>query len=317
MHAMKRSWIIWALVGLIAGGVLAWVRERRVDVAPGGDTAAATSSSTDDGSADLAARCREAASALAVELDDTFDVLVEPPFVLAGNMRKSDLKSHLEHSVLRPAEAMWRAYFVGRPDGPIVVLLLTDRGVRPAEDREPGYAYRGWSRRLFGDEAVSGFGYYKPDRRTLVMNIDTGAGTLSHELTHALIVHDFPHPPDWLNEALASLHEQCRLDDGELVGMVNWRLAALREAIDAGTLRPLAELVTQDDFRANRMGMNYAQARYFAMYMQHRGKLREFYTYYRDHREGGGVAAIEHVLGERIGEVEASYVAWVKGLRLE
>ena len=36
----------------------------------------------------------------------------------------------------------------------------------------------------------------------------TGGGTLSHELTHALMEADFPNAPGWISEGLASLHEQ-------------------------------------------------------------------------------------------------------------
>jgi len=322
---MKKSWLIWAAVGLIGGGVLAWMRAPAADAPPvttrqTDGTATTTSAPVEEAGTALAEQCRQMAAVLETQLDPTFSVLVEPPFVMAGNMRKTDLTAHREQSVVRPAAAMWRTYFTRRPDEPITVLLLTDRGVRPpADDRDPGYAYRAWARKLFGDQPVSGCGYYKPDRRTMVVNIDTGGGTLVHELTHALIPYDFPHAPDWINEALASLHEQCRVEEDGIVGLPNWRLRDLQKALATGTLRPLADLVTKDDFRENQPGLNYAQARYFAMYLQHRGKLRDFYCYYRDHGTGerAAVAAIEHVFGESIDDVERSFLAWVNTLQFE
>ncbi len=64
--------------------------------------------------------------------------------------------------------------------------------------------YAEHSLRIYGDKDVSVYGYYKPDKRVLVMNIGTGGGTLVHELTHALAAFDFPGQPDWFNEGLAS-----------------------------------------------------------------------------------------------------------------
>jgi len=310
----KKSWLLWATIGLLAGGGLAWLRTPATVSTP--TTSAPTTAPAENIEPSLTQRCRDAAATLEPQLDPTFSVLVDPPFVVAGNMRTTDLAAHMEHSVLRPAAAMWQAYFTHQPDQPITVLLLTDRGVRPGEDKNPGYAYRTWSQKLFGEQAANSYGYYEPDRRTLIMNIDTGSGTLTHELTHALIVYDFPDPPDWFNEALATLHEQCRVEENGLVGLPNWRLPALQQAMADGALRPLADLVTKNDFRTNQEGLNYAQARYFAMYLQHRNKLREFYSYYRGHRDNP-VAAIEHVLGKSMDDVEKTFLAWVKTLRFE
>ena len=77
------------------------------------------------------------------------------------------------------------------------------------------------------------YGYYKPQQRTLVMNISTGGGTLVHELTHALIDFDFPLVPDWFNEGLASLHEACHIlpDESRIEGLTNWRLPGLQQAV--------------------------------------------------------------------------------------
>jgi hypothetical protein len=248
-----------------------------------------------------------------------FHVIVKPPFVIAGNMSAGELEVHARSSVTRPAEAMWASYFKKKPDRVITVLLFTDDGVSPPrDDRERGYVYRAWAKKLFGDTDVSYFGYYKPDVRTMVMNIDTGGGTLVHELTHALIVYDFPGVPDWFNEGLGSLHEQCTIEPDEVIGHENWRLPGLQRAIRAGKLRPLRDLVTQDNFRDARLeGINYAQARYFVMYMQTRGLLKDFYVYLRDHsgQRDAAVAGVEKLFKDKIEHVEKDYVAWVKTLR--
>jgi hypothetical protein len=250
----------------------------------------------------IEALCHRVGRRLRARMDDQFQIILEPPFVVAGNMTSESLSRMTARSVLRPAAAMRRSYFARAPDEPITVLLFAD-----------ARSYRSWAKRLYGDRNVPYFGYYKPSHRTLVMNIATGTGTLVHELTHALIDFDFPDVPTWFNEGLASLHEQCRVHEDRIVGLKNWRLAGLHQAIRAGKLRPLRELLTRDDFYGSLKGLNYAQARYFTMYMQHRGKLRAFYQRLHEHPEGAdaGIRAVERVFDEKLQQVEKHFLDWV------
>ena len=254
----------------------------------------------------LGGDCRAAAAKMLARLDGTFRAVIRPPFVVIGNLPTAKLEQVADGSVVRPARAMWASYFQRRPTDAIIALLLKD-------DR----SYRAWAKKLFGDIDVSHFGYYRPGERTLVMNISTGTGTLVHELTHALIVYDFPNVPDWFNEGLASLHEQCQIHEDRVVGLVNWRLLGLQRAVRAGSLRPLRELLTKDDFYRSRSGLNYAQARYFVMYMQQRGLLRKFYKAYRARQReaDSAVKCVESVFGRKLHEVEQDLLEWVKPLR--
>src|SRR5437764_1129850 len=100
---------------------------------------------------------------------------------------------------------------------------------------------------------------------TIVPILSLAASTTqSTQLTHALIAPDMPDVPSWFNEGLASLYEQSRFTpDGGIRGLKNWRLPALQRAIREKKLRPLAELMADDDFyNDERAGLNYAQARY-------------------------------------------------------
>ncbi|MGB2824227.1 MAG: hypothetical protein WBF17_24855, partial [Phycisphaerae bacterium] len=134
---------------------------------------------------------------------------------------------------------------------------------------------------------------------------------------HALIAYDFPEVPTWFNEGLASLHEQCSVRETTIIGLTNWRLGGLQQAISKGELRPLADLVTKRDFYGRLQGVNYAQARYFIMYMQTKGVLRKFYKHFRAHHSGEGadVKAIEHVFGKSLAQIEKEFIAWAKTLR--
>jgi hypothetical protein len=274
---------------------------------PGTRPGSNPASSSGDAQPDLTDACRKTAAALRGKLDGTFVFAVSPPFVVAGNLTQADLDAFTRHTVVRAAKAMWASYFGKKPDKVITVLLFAD---------EKGY--RGWAKKLYGDADVAFYGYYKPDERALVMNIATGGGTLVHELTHALVVYDFPEVPRWFNEGLASLHEQCTVGEDRITGHVNWRLKGLREAIDAGKLRPLRELLTADDFYGPKQGMNYAQARYFCQYMQEKDLLRKFYAHLHDNHEGkdSSAKAVERVFGRKVEEVEKDFLAWVNALKI-
>jgi len=256
----------------------------------------------------LVRACKTEADALRKRLDGTFAIRVDPPFVSAGNMTADQLAAYVRGSVLRPARAMWSSYFNAKPDKVITVLLFA--GDKP---------YKTWAKKLFNDTDVPYYGYYTPGARTLVMNINTGTGTLVHELTHALIVYDFRNLPTWFNEGLASLHEQCTVGRTLITGHENWRLPALQKAIAANTLRPLGDLVTQRDFYGALLGLNYAQGRYFVMYMQQEGVLPKFYTHFRNAHKAGrpvdDVKAIEGVFGKKLPQIEKAFIAWVKTLK--
>jgi hypothetical protein len=254
----------------------------------------------------LVEACRKKADALRRARGAKMSIVVHPPFVIAGDMPAAQVARYAKWSVVRPAHAMWAGYFRNKPDRAITVLLFAGAKSyeRHAREHYPGGGH-------------PYFGYYLSAERTMVMNIRTGTGTLVHELTHALIAYDFPGVPTWFNEGLASLHEQCNVQERRIVGLTNWRLPALQRAIRKGTLRPLRELVTARDFYGRRQGDNYAQARYFCMYMQEQRLLAKFYRHFRARHTGpqADVRAIEHVFGKKLPEIEKAFLAWVLTLR--
>jgi len=253
----------------------------------------------------LEKQCRLRAGQLREKLEGSFAYHVEPPFVIAGDIPPDSLQRQTLWSILRPAKAMWTSYFTRRPDKAITVLLFSGQK-----------SYRRWAKTLFGHTDVSYFGYYTNHNRTLVMDIGTGGGTLIHELTHALIVYDFPNVPDWFNEGLASLHEGCRVGEQEIVGVLNWRLPILLKAIASGKLRSLKSLTTSDDFYGERVDHNYAQARYLMMYAQQKGVLKKLY---RNLRDGHGKVADDVLLARSFGvplsRLEQEFIDWAKTLR--
>lgn len=255
----------------------------------------------------LERECQRRADLWAGQLGPECSVLVKAPFVLAGDFSDDDL-AHLHQQTIRPAmQAMHRAYFDIEPSEPVSVLVF--RGET---------SYEQYCERLFGERGISIYGYYKPRQRTLVLNLGTGQGTLLHELTHALADFDFQEMPDWLNEGLASLHEQSRFrDSGDgpwIEGLVNWRLKGLQEVARAGQLGSLQELVEDPQFRGHGEGTNYAQARYFCMYMQERGVLAQFYRAFRDRHadDPRGLTALAEVFPETdLNQLNREFTDWM------
>ena len=71
-------------------------------------------------------------------------------------------------------------------------------------------SYEKGLRRFIGMEPISPYGHYWHSQKYIVINYETGPGTLVHELIHSLMSEDFPEAPIWIAEGLASLYEQCR-----------------------------------------------------------------------------------------------------------
>lgn len=253
----------------------------------------------------LEAACRRQGKQIAARLGTPCRHIVRVPFVIAGDLPSETLDRWYERTIDPAARALWENYFDTRPNEPIVVLLFNGT---------ESYDY--YSHALYGDAGISIFGYYKPQQRTLVMNISTGGGTLLHELTHALADFDFPEIPDWFNEGLASLHEQARLTDDppRIEGLHNWRLPVLRDAIERDRLRTLEELTAGEDFRGTDEGVNYAQARYFCLYMQQQGLLRDYYRMFHASRSQdptGTATVLEAFNGQSWEQLDAGFRQWV------
>ena len=157
--------------------------------------------------------------------------------------------------------------------------------------------------KLFNEEPGTPYGYYSDEHKALIMNIATGGGTLVHEIVHPFMDTNFPDCPAWFNEGLASLYEQCNERNGHIIGMTNWRLAGLQEAIRRKKVPEFSYLTATTSYRFYQMdsGTNYSQARYLCYYLQERGLLVKFYHAFRKNaaKDPGGLKTLKKVLNER------------------
>ncbi|MEM6292061.1 MAG: hypothetical protein AAGA54_12375 [Myxococcota bacterium] len=250
-----------------------------------------------------AAKLREAYA------DEGFTVLVERPFVVAGDEAPETVRHRATSTVAWATARLKQAYFDTDPPGPVTIWLFRDDA-----------SYRHWARTLYEHRPDTPYGYYSPDVNALLMNISTGGGTLVHELVHPFIDANFPTCPSWFDEGLASLYEQCGERDGRIVGFENWRLPGLQEALSTGTAPSFETLLhtSREAFYADETGVHYAQARYLCFYLQHRGLLRRYYHAFRDaaSTDPSGYATLQTVLDRT--DMKAFAAAWsdfVLGLR--
>jgi hypothetical protein len=242
--------------------------------------------------------------------DERMTCIVAPPFVVAGDGGRQKLDRYVTHTIRAADAALQRQFFDrARPQEPVLILLF-----------ESAESYRRLAGKWLGDEPSTPYGYFRRDN-IMVMNVGTGTGTLVHELVHALIRPDCPDVPEWFNEGLGSLFEQCTLADGDIRGLANWRLPALQRAIRERKLRPLKELIEDAEFYGDRhVGLNYAQARYLLMYLQEQGTLTQYYKQLRAEQANDktGLATLNAVIEPRsVVEFEKDWRAWVLTLRFE
>ncbi len=235
--------------------------------------------------------------------DKSFTVVREPPFIVIGDESPERVRKRAAGTVRWAVVQLKKRYFANDPDEILEIWLFKDTE-----------SYRKHAKGIFGDEPDTPYGYYSARNRALVMNIATGGGTLVHEIVHPFVRANFPDCPDWFNEGLGSLYEQSSERDGGIVGLTNWRLAGLQEAIREGDLPSFQALTATTDgaFYDADPGTNYAQARYLCYYLQEKGLLETFYRAFHAARKEDptGYATLKKVLGTD--DMTAFQEAWEK-----
>jgi hypothetical protein len=249
-----------------------------------------------------------AAKDLRTEVGDGFTIVVEAPFVVAGDESAEVVRKRAERIVRWAATMLRRDFFAADPDGIYRIYLFKDKD-----------SYVANAKRLFHEEPDTPYGYCSPAHRALVMNIETGGGTLVHEMVHAFMHGNVPDCPDWLNEGLASLFEQSDERGGHIIGRVNWRLPILHKALADGSAPGWEKLAgfADGEFYKDR-GANYAVARYTLMWLQERGLLLRFWSDWTAHRadDPGGLKTLAKLFpGKDLAKVEAEWKEWATALK--
>lgn len=242
---------------------------------------------------------------------ERFHIVIQAPFVVVGDGSASEVERRARGTIAWAVGRLKEAYAFEDPAQPLEVWLFSSHD-----------SYRDHARLFFGDEPDTPYGYYSPARRALIMNIATGGGTLIHELVHPYIEANFSGCPAWFNEGLGSLYEASSELDGMIVGVTNWRLPGLQDAIRRGALPTFRQLLaaSEDEFYEDRTGTNYAQSRYLLYYLQERGLLARYYARFHAARDDdpSGYATLREILVVDESEMtrfQSNWERWVTGLR--
>lgn len=225
------------------------------------------------------------------QMPDGFTMVIQTPFVVVGDEPAGLVQKRAVTTVKWALDHLKQDYFKVDPAEIIDIWLFKDKD-----------SYETHTKKIFGDTPTTPFGYYSATHRALIMNIATGGGTLVHEIVHPFMRANFPECPPWFNEGMGSLYEQSAEKNGHIVGLTNWRLAGLQQAINAGNVPSFQKLTAldDDDFYHHDKGVNYGQARYLCYYLQEKGLLRKYYAEFTANRitDPTGYKTLQKLLGE-------------------
>ena len=227
-------------------------------------------------------------------------------YLIASDLGPDDYEYLVDGVLDYCSRALIQTFFTrgGGPAGKVNIFVFRDYP-----------SYETGVRRLIGMEPISPYGHYGHSQKYIVINYETGPGTLVHELIHALMSNDFPEAPIWLAEGLASLYEHCRAEGDILRGDDNWRLPELKAALENNGITPLPILLTMTprEFRGLRESLHYAESRYFCKYMEDLGLLPGFYQEFRDGYEldPSGLRFLSKAFGKNLDLVESAWRRWI------
>jgi hypothetical protein len=254
-----------------------------------------------------ARRLDEIKNRLQEELPPFFQITSAGPFVVASELPRYVTDMTITYTISWLHGHMMRDFFRKPPPvGSKTIFLFRHQE-----------SYDHYMKKWLGRSGDGVYGVMTPNN--IMVNAATGTGSLVHELIHEYLQVDFQEIPFWLEEGLASLYEQSAEVEGRMVGLVNFRLRVLQDALQKGRIWPLDQLIQSDrsGIGSDDLDLFYAQARYFCYYLQELHLLRTFYRTFREDpfMDPNGSQALMKVLGETsIKAIERDWIDYIEGL---
>jgi len=220
-----------------------------------------------------------------------------------------------------------KEYAINAPDSFITLYLVANT-----------HDLQNVARKIHGlDVSPATIGYaFRDDLSVVAALPGQTIGTLYHELFHLCVRNTFGNIPQWLDEGMAGLYEVSVVQGDKVIGRPNWRGKVLTQL---WCIRPsLAELIQSDWFSVGlpdfytagadedrylsvrKQAAYMATARYFALYLQDKGRLVAVYTAFRDAEPGQTngniedftVKLVERTLDKSIAAVQTDFDKWMQ-----
>jgi len=241
-------------------------------------------------------------------LTKDFAITSSYPYVITGNLTQPEVE-HWRSRIQRTQYAVKSMYFARDPSEVVQIWLFKDAS-----------SYFQYNQSLWNASPGTGFGYYLPKQKRMMMNIASGGGTLTHELVHPYIEANFPQSPLWFNEGLASLYEQSFYKGGKVYGATNWRLKGLQAVINANAMPSLQTMMqtNRGQFLGDNRTIYYAQARYLMYYLQSKGLLEEYYRQFVANvtSDPTGINTLLKITSvSSMDRLEKDWIRFIRGLR--
>ena len=166
----------------------------------------------------------------------------------------------------------------------------------------------------------NGYFYKRGKRSAIIVNCHDdyaqGLSIYAHEITHSLIVKEFPDVPVWFNEGFATMVGHSRIVNSHLQFIPSGTRERLLLSLTKGDAIPLAKLLqsVNADFGNEKSGVYYEAAEQFCLFLHSRNQLMPVY---RDLRDGGkkgadSASVVTRITGRPIPDLEKDWLAWVK-----
>lgn len=210
-----------------------------------------------------------------------------------------------------------RALTSHRADNPEipVVFLFKDRASYVKGLRNMGIVVEEGSE---SDESKlrNGYHYSGKDLSFILINYAEdyafGLAVYAHELSHALMRMEYPGAPIWLNEGLATMFENCRIEGGQL----QYRFGYSLRRLQSGQIIPLSRLfaATKQDFNGPEHAVFYDMAGLFCYFLYSRNQLIPLYIDMRGGQAKGvnGEGTVARVTGRAIVDLEKVWHEWLR-----